>query len=117
MGMVRWDSGREGRAGKLCLGDEEGEEEDEAGLTAVSGSSWGGNVGDMVLFLLYSVTKFLLTTVNVLIKLNLTKDFVNRTGAHCCLTDGMFERTEDAANERTKKRCDTFERAVKREDN
>ena len=50
MGMVRCDSGKEGRAGGLCLVDAETEEEDEEGLVAVSGSSWGGDVGDIALF-------------------------------------------------------------------
>ena len=49
MGMVRCDSGKEGRFVGLRLEDCEGEEEDEAGLIAVSGSSWGGDVGDIAL--------------------------------------------------------------------
>jgi hypothetical protein len=44
--MLRWDSGREGKLTELCRegADEETEEGGE-----VSGSSWGGNVGDMIL--------------------------------------------------------------------
>jgi hypothetical protein len=44
--MLRWDSGREGRLTELCReGASEGAEEGGE----VSGSSWEGNVGDMIL--------------------------------------------------------------------
>jgi hypothetical protein len=51
MGMVRWDSGREGRIAGVCRDGAGEEAEDDAMLGAVSGSSWGGNAGAMVFIL------------------------------------------------------------------
>ena len=47
MGIERWASGSEGRLPARNLPEAE---EADSTLVAASGSSWGGNVGDMVLF-------------------------------------------------------------------
>lgn len=96
MGIERWDSGSEGRLPALNLPEAEEAAEWDSALVAASGSSWGGNVGDMILlaelFYRYLVTEFLLTTVNVHTKLDLTRKFVNRTEADCSILRGRMNR-------------------------
>jgi hypothetical protein len=50
MGIERWDSGSEGKLAARGLGEEDEAAAEESALVAVSASSWGGNMGDMMLF-------------------------------------------------------------------
>jgi hypothetical protein len=50
MGIERWDSGSEGKFAARGPAEEGETAAEDSALAAVSASSWGGNVGDMMLF-------------------------------------------------------------------